>query len=149
MAPNWMVGVGVSVPLLDNNGRSENVRAAHSAVLQVSHLQAQAKRDLSVLVEKTYFEAEQAIEEVEGLNSSLALAQENLRLRSKMFTQGLSTSLEVVDAELYLASIKTQQLVAGFNYVVALNKLLALSNEMTSFSQYAENAFQKLNLEDR
>ncbi|WED25188.1 TolC family protein [Vibrio sp. DW001] len=149
MAPNWLVGVGVSIPLIDTNGRSETVQAAHSAVLQVNHLRQQATRDLTVLVEKTYFEAEQAIEEVNGLNSSLDLAEENLSLRSKAFTQGLSTSLDVVDAELYLASIKTQQQVASFNYLISLNRLLALSSEMNSFSQYVSNASQTVKSEDQ
>lgn len=149
LTPNWLVGVGVSIPLIDDSGRSESVQAAHSAVLQVNHLRQQAKRDLTVLVEKTYYEAEQAIEEVHGLNSSLALAQENLSLRSKAFTQGLSTSLDVVDAELYLASIKTQQQVASFNYLISLNRLLALSSEMNTFDQYASNASQTVKSEDQ
>lgn len=149
LAPDWLVGVGVSIPLIDNNGRSESVQAAHSAVLQVHHLRHQATRDLTVLVEKTYYEAEQAIEEVHGLNSSLELAQENLSLRSKAFTQGLSTSLDVVDAELYLASIKTQQQVASFNYLISLNRLLALSSEMNTFNQYVSNASQTVKSEDQ
>lgn len=136
LKPDWFVGVGVSVPLYDNSGRSSKVQAAHSSVLQVRHLYLQAKQDLTILVKKTYFEAQQAIEEVQGLDSSLALAEENLKLRKKAFTQGLSPSIEVVDAELFLASIKIQQQVAKFNYIIALNKLLALSNEMKTFNQY-------------
>lgn len=76
MKPDWLVGVGVNIPLIENSGRSEQVKAANSAVNQVRYLKAQAKQDLSVLVEKTYLEAEQALEEVTGLNSSLNLAQE-------------------------------------------------------------------------
>lgn len=140
MKPDWLVGVGVSIPLIENTGRSEQVKAANSAVNQVRYLKAQAKQDLSVLVEKTYLEAEQALEEVTGLNSSLNLAQENLRLRQKAFSQGLSTSVEVVDAELYLASIRTQQSLASFNYLISLNKLLALSSEMQSFTTYHQSA---------
>ncbi|RBM89227.1 TolC family protein [Vibrio paracholerae] len=140
MKPDWLVGVGVNIPLIENTGRSEQVKAANSAVNQVSYLKAQAKQDLSVLVEKTYLEAEQALEEVTGLNSSLNLAQENLRLRQKAFSQGLSTSVDVVDAELYLASIRTQQSLASFNYLISLNKLLALSSEMSSFSTYHQSA---------
>ncbi|EMO0967693.1 TolC family protein [Vibrio cholerae] len=140
MKPDWLVGVGVNIPLIENNGRSEQVKAANSAVSQVRYLKAQAKQDLSVLVEKTYLEAEQALEEVTGLNSSLNLAQENLRLRQKAFSQGLSTSVDVVDAELYLASIRTQQSLASFNYLISLNKLLALSSEMSSFSTYHQSA---------
>ncbi|PTP32359.1 TolC family protein [Vibrio splendidus] len=136
MKPDWLVGIGVNVPLLDTSGRSDKVAAAHSAVSQVQFLQSQAKQDLTVLVQKTYLEANQAIEEVQGLNSSLALAQENLLLRKKAFTQGLSNSLEVVDAELYLASIKTQQSAARFKYLISLNKLLALTSEMNAYSSY-------------
>ncbi|MGL6027969.1 MAG: TolC family protein, partial [Vibrio sp.] len=140
MKPDWLVGVGVSIPLIENTGRSQQVKAANSALNQVRYLKAQARQDLSVLVEKTYLQAEQALEEVAGLNSSLNLAQENLRLRQTAFKQGLSTSLEVVDAELYLASIRTQQSWASFNYLISLNKLLALSSEMGSFSTYHQSA---------
>ena len=136
MKPDWLVGIGVNVPLLDTSGRSDKVAAAHSAVSQVQFLKSQAKQDLTVLVQKTYLEAKQAIEEVQGLNSSLSLAQENLSLRKKAFTQGLSNSLEVVDAELYLASIKTQQSAARFKYLISLNKLLALTSEMNAYSSY-------------
>ncbi|WP_114633612.1 TolC family protein [Vibrio splendidus] len=136
MKPDWLVGIGVNVPLLDTSGRSDKVAAAHSAVSQVQFLKSQAKQDLTVLVQKTYLEANQAIEEVQGLNSSLALAQENLLLRKKAFTQGLSNSLEVVDAELYFASIKTQQSAARFKYLISLNKLLALTSEMNAYSSY-------------
>ncbi|MEI8656118.1 MULTISPECIES: TolC family protein [Vibrio] len=140
MKPDWLVGIGVSVPLLENTGRSDQIKAAHSAVSQVKYLKAQARQDLQVLVKKTYLEAEQALEEVTGLNSSLNLAQENLKLRQKAFTQGLSTSLDVVDAELYLASVKTQQYVASFNYLISLNKLLALTSEMDTFDNYKKSA---------
>ncbi len=75
MAPDWAVGIGVSVPLIDSSGRSGKVKAAHSMVTQVNHLRAQAEQDLSVLVEKTYREANQALEEYNGLKSSLALAK--------------------------------------------------------------------------
>ncbi|WP_438883281.1 TolC family protein, partial [Bacillus cereus group sp. Bce013] len=78
LTPDWMVGVGVSIPLIENTGRSHQVRAANSLVSQVRSLRAQAEQDLTVLVEKTYKEAEQALEEAQGLNSSLRLAQENL-----------------------------------------------------------------------
>lgn len=140
MKPDWLVGIGVSVPLIENTGRSDQIKAAHSAISQVKYLKAQARQDLQVLVKKTYLEAEQALEEVTGLNSSLNLAQENLKLRQKAFTQGLSTSLDVVDAELYLASVKTQQYVASFNYLISLNKLLALTSEMDTFDNYKKSA---------
>ncbi|MEC6830792.1 TolC family protein [Photobacterium toruni] len=138
LAPDWAVGVGVSVPLIDNSGRSGKLSAAHSMVTQVNHLRAQAQQDLTVLVEKTYREAKQALEEYKGLASSLALANENSVLREKAFGQGLSTSLDVVDAELFVASIKTQRLAAAYQYVACLTRLLAISGEMNTFKNYQQ-----------
>lgn len=136
MKPDWLVGIGVNIPLIEQTGRSDQVKAAHSAVSQVRFLKAQAKQDLSVLVQKTYLEAQQSQEEVVGLESTLQLANENLNLRQKAFSQGLSTSTDVVDAQLYIASVKTQKSAASFNYLLSLTRLLALSSEMDTFNQY-------------
>ncbi|HCH02454.1 MAG TPA: hypothetical protein DEV85_11275 [Vibrio sp.] len=136
--PDWLVGVGVSIPLLDTSGRSEKVSVAHSAIKQVGYLRAQAKQDLSLLVEKTYREANQALEEYNGLASSVSMASENISLQKKAFSQGLATSLDVVDAEMYLNSIKTQRSAAAYQYVLSLSRLLALSGEVDSFNQYQQ-----------
>ncbi len=136
--PDWLVGVGVSIPLIDTSGRSDKVSAAHMAKRQVGYLRAQAKQDLSLLVEKTYREAYQSLEEYNGLESSVSMAQENIDLQQKAFSQGLSTSLDVVDAEMYLSSIKTQRSAAAYQYVLSLSRLLAVSGEMDSFNQYQQ-----------
>jgi outer membrane protein TolC len=136
IAPDWEIGIGVSIPILDSSGRSGKTKAAHSSVMQVHYLQAQAIQDLSVLVEKTYREANQSLEEYQGLESSLELSNENLLLRRKAFTQGISTSVDVVDAQLYVASIKTQRFVAAYQYMVSLSKLLTLSSDINTFKHY-------------
>ena len=56
-----------------------------------------ARRDLSTLVERQYREAEKAREQFQALEASRALADENLRARTRAFEEGLSPSLEVVD----------------------------------------------------
>ncbi len=144
MKPDWLVGIGVNIPLIEKTGRSEQVKAAHSATSQVRYLKSQAKLDLAVLVQKTYLEAQQAQEEVTGLESSILLAQENLKLRKKAFSQGLSTSTDVVDAQLYIASVETQKSAASFNYLISLTRLLALSSKMNTFSQYSATGTQNL-----
>ncbi len=136
LLPDWVVGVGVNIPLLERSGRSGKLKAAKSMVTQLNALQAQARSDLSVLVEKSYRQAEQALEEYNGLGSSLELARETVDLRTKAFSQGLSTSLDVVDAELFLAGIRTQRAVAIYNYVITLAKLTAISGEPESFLLY-------------
>ncbi|MGL4250214.1 MAG: TolC family protein [Aeromonas sp.] len=135
-APDWLVGVGVSMPLVSRDGRSEMVQAAKSAELQVNLLQAKTRQDLELLVEKTWREAAQGLEEYQSLSSTVALAEENVLLRDKAFSQGLSTSLDVVDARNQLAGVKTQRAAAAYQYVVSLARLLALSGQMNRFNQY-------------
>ena len=134
--PDWEVGIGLKVPLFDNSGRSGKTQAAHSQVLQVRHLKAQARSDLNVLVEKTYKQSLQAVEQYNGLLSSVALAEENIKLREKAFSQGLSNSLSVVDAHIYLDSIKTERLLAAYRYVLSLSQLLSISGETVTFAKF-------------
>jgi len=136
LAPEWLVGIGVKIPLFERSGRSGKLKAAKSALLQIDHLRDQAESDLSVLVEKTHRQAQQALEEFEGLLSSRQLAEETVKLRIKAFGQGLSTSLDVVDAELFLAEIKTQRALAVYNYIIALGKLGAISNRPETFLNF-------------
>ncbi|MFN2353598.1 MAG: TolC family protein [Desulfopila sp.] len=136
LTPDWVAGVGVSLPLFERSGRSGNLAAAKSMVKRIDALQLQAQSDLSVLVEKSYHQTKQALEEYKGLGSSLKLAEETVELRVKAFNQGLATSLDVVDAELFHASIKTQRAVSAYKYVVTLAKLYAISGQLQSFFRY-------------
>jgi len=131
--PDWMVGVGIKVPLLSRDGHSGKVQAAKSALLQARHTKAQTQLDLSLLVEQQYRQMMQAIEEIDALDTSLALAEENLRLRELAFNQGLSTSIDRVDAELKLAAVKTQQLGAKYRYLQTYAKLMAISGQLDEF----------------
>ncbi|MBO2689561.1 transporter [Shewanella algae] len=131
--PDWMVGVGVKVPLLSRDGRSGKVQAAKSALLQARYTKAQTRQDLSLLVDQSYRQLLQAEEEVNALNSSLALAEENLKLRELAFNQGLSTSIDRVDAELKLSAVRTKQLAAQYRYVQAYARLMAVSGQLDEF----------------
>lgn len=139
LVPDWFVGVGVSMPIVERSGRAGKMQAAKSAEKRASHLQQQARSDLSVLIEKTYRQAEQALEEFRGLYSSRKLAEETVDLRVKAFNLGLSTSLDVVDAELFLAGVKTQRAVAVYNYVLALGRLFVTSSAPEDFFHYQNN----------
>ncbi len=136
LIPDWFMGVGVSIKILDRSGRAGQLSAAKSTMKRLDHLELQAKSDLSVLVEQTYRHAEQALEEYHGLGSSIKLAEEMVNLRCKAFSQGLSTSLDVVDAEMFLAGIQTQRAVAVYNYIISLGKILAVSSDQEQFGIY-------------
>ncbi|MBB5349627.1 TolC family protein [Desulfoprunum benzoelyticum] len=136
LSPEWLAGIGITLPLVDRSGRSGSLAAARASVRQVGLVREQARQDLAVAVEQTYRQARQALAEYDGLGSSLELAAENLRLREKAFDQGLSPSLDVVDSRLFLAGIESQRSAAAYAYVVALARLLALSGMEDEFGGY-------------
>jgi len=138
LLPEWMVGVGVRIPIMKRSGTSQEVVAAKSSVRQVNLLQMQMQQDLSILVEKTYAEMSQALEEYNSLASSQALSAETVVLRQKAFSQGLSTSLEMADAQLYATSIRVQRLSASYNYVKSLAQLLSVSGDIDRFMDYLQ-----------
>jgi outer membrane protein TolC len=131
--PDWLVGVGVKIPLLSRNGRSGKIEAAKSAQLKARYTRAQTQQDLNLLLEKNYRDLLQAKEEISELNLSIKLASENERLRDLSFRQGLSTSIEKVDAELKLTAAKTKQLAEKYHYIQAYARLMSMSSQINQF----------------
>ncbi len=134
--PSWFVGIGAKMPLLDNSGSYQKFQASKIAELEISQHKAQAIQDLSLLVEKTYKEAIQAKEFYYTLNSSIALAEENLKLQEKAFTQGMATSSQVVDARNLLSKAKIEQQSIAYKYFLCVAKLMALSDSIDDFNLY-------------
>ena len=131
--PDWFVGVGIKIPLISSNGRSGKTEAAKSAQLQARYTRAQTQQDLDLLLEKNYRDLQQAKDEMTSLKISLELATENERLRDLAFFQGLSTSIEKVDAELKLTAVKTKQLAAKYHYIQAYARLMSMSSQISQF----------------
>lgn len=136
--PTWYFGVGVSVPLITPNARIQKYQASKLAQLELESLKAQATKDLTLLVRRTYKEAVYAREEYQSLLSSIELAQENLKLQQNAFKQGMATSTQVIDAQNMLQSALIEQKTIAYKAIVALAKLLVLSDEIESFYQYQQ-----------
>ena len=136
-APDWFAGVAVNINLLSATGRSEKYEAAKIVDQQLVLLQQQAKQDLSILVEKTYNEVILYLDEFKAIDSSLEMAEENVKLRRIAFNSGLSTSLELNDAELFLAAKKTERLKVAYDYVQKLSYLMILSESSERFMELA------------
>ena len=126
----------MSMPLLDNTGSYQKFQASKIAQLEVSQIKAQAIKDISLLVEKTYKEALQAKEFYFVLDSSITLAEDNLKLQEQAFKQGMGTSTKVVDARNLLSKAKIEQQSVAYKYILSIAKLMALSDQTQNFKQY-------------
>ena len=136
--PTWFAGVMIKIDLLQRKDRSEEVQVAKLLNDKVKYLKLEALDGLALLVEKTYKEMMSDREEFNALNSSLKLAKENYKLRSVAFKEGLSTSVELVDAEMFLLGAKTKRLNAAYNFVQKLSQLSVLAGDREIFFRVDE-----------
>lgn len=131
--PTWFAGVMIKIDILQRADRSEEIQAAKLLNDKVKYLKLEAIENLTLLVEKTYKEMMSDREEFNSLSSSMELARENYRLRSVAFKEGLSTSVELVDAQMFLMGAKTQRLNAAYNFVQKVSQLSVLSGDREMF----------------
>lgn len=134
--PAWSIGAGVNFTLFDGGARAGKIAAARNIENQAELMQRKLVRDLETLVSSRYQEMMKASEQYDSLQSSVALAKENIRARNRSFEEGLATSLDVVDAQLSLSETRVERLLAAYNFDVALARLLEACGRGTKFPQY-------------
>ena len=134
--PRWAVGVGVNLKIFDGLNREYKYSAAKQTVKQVEVLEMKAGKDIAVLIEKLYNQMNNYANQMKSIDASLAFAEEYLKAKNAAFLEGMSSSSDLVDAELNLAKVRTERMQTAYNYDVALAKLLeaaGISDEIISY----------------
>ena len=134
--PRWAVGVGVNFKLFDGLNREYKYSAAKQTVRRVEAVQDKAGNDISVLVEKLYNQMENYRTQMASIEASLAFAEEYLKTKNAAFLEGMSSSTDLIDAELNLAKVKTERIEAAYRYDVSLAKLLEAAGISDEFTAY-------------
>ena len=134
--PRWAVGVGVNFKLFDGLNREYKYSAAKQTVRRVEALQDKAGNDISVLVEKLYNQMENYRTQMASIEASLAFAEEYLKTKNVAFLEGMSSSTDLIDAELNLAKVKTERIEAAYRYDVSLAQLLEAAGISDEFTAY-------------
>jgi outer membrane protein TolC len=138
--PDWIAGVGVNFTLFAHEDRASKVHAARETLHEVQSLEAAADTGIETEVESMYRKVEQAREQFKLLDSTIALAEENLRLRERGFGEGQATSLDINDARNTLARSQTARAVAAYDYVIALTQLLQAAGQAQSLPEFIQQA---------
>ena len=134
--PRWAVGVGVNLKIFDGLNREYKYSAAKQTVKQVEVLEMKAGKDIAVLIEKLYNQMNNYANQMKSIDASLAFAEEYLKAKNAAFLEGMSSSSDLVDAELNLAKVRTERMQAAYNYDVALAKLLEAAGISDEFISY-------------
>lgn len=134
--PRWAVGVGVNFKLFDGLNREYKYSAAKQTVRRVEALETQAGSDIAVLVEKLYNQMDNCRSQMASIEVSLAFAEEYLKTKNAAFLEGMSSSSDLIDAELNLAKVKTERIQAAYRYDVLLAQLLEAAGVSDEFTAY-------------
>ena len=137
IVPRWAVGVGVNIKIFDGLNREYKYSAAKQTARRVGALQNKAGKDISVLVEKLYNQMMNYRNQMTSIDASLAFAEEYLRMKNAAFLEGMSSSSDLIDAELNLAGVRTERLQAAYNYDLLLAQLLEAAGISDEFPAYA------------
>ncbi|RJP22867.1 MAG: TolC family protein [Candidatus Abyssobacteria bacterium SURF_5] len=116
---SWMVGVGVSLSLFDGFLTRSNVQQRRAQLRE-----AQAQRDKLVLhvendVKSAYLARSEALLRLDVLQEIIAEAEENLRIVSERYSEGMALVTDLLDAEVALTNARLQRLAAQYQYRIA------------------------------
>ncbi len=134
--PQWMVGLGLNWSLFEGNSRNRKLQAARFKVDQVDEAGLKAEEDIKTIIRKLHQQLGMEVEQLDELDKTLEFAQTYVDSRNKAFHEGLSTSTELVDANLLLAKVKIERLQALYSYDVTLATLLQVCGSPEMFVQY-------------
>ena len=121
---NWLVGVSVSVPLVERIDRAKMMSAARLEQQRVEVAAEQAGRDIPTLAESQWRAMEDARLRYLAMGSAIELAYETRRLAQVAFQNGQATSTDVADASLNYTKSSLERSQAAYEYVLALARLL-------------------------
>ena len=142
---DWVAGVGVRWTLYDSVDRDKLSAASLKQVEQAERTDAQARSDISLLVERNWRALENARRQYLEMKASVELAQEVVKLRTAGLREGTSTTLDLIDAETNQAKVLTERAQAANDYVQALAQLLESAGLSDRFSDYIARADVKVN----
>ena len=134
--PEWAAGIGAEYTLFDGGQAKHRTAAARAQADRVALLAAKARRDLRSLAAVRRQEAAKALEQHDAFKETLALAEENLRVRMRAFEEGVATSVEVVDASVSLARAQLGRLKAAYDFDTALFGLLEAAGRTDAHGGY-------------
>ena len=136
---NWVVGVGFQWNIFNGFQDKNKIAQAKATKESIDFFITQAEKDIQTFVKKQYTEIEKQKEQFLSLEQSLLFAKELVRVREKAFIEGFSTSVEVADAYLYLASIEIKRYQALFEMDKTLAQLLETCGLSSEYNSYITN----------
>ena len=126
LMPRTLIGIGFTWNIFDGLNREADVRVSRLTKETLALEKEKAENTLDVMVQEIYSQLQEAKDEVNTLQTTIAMSEELLRIRRKSFEEGMATSTEVVDAEVMLSKVRIAMLLAYYQFDVSLASLCSV-----------------------
>lgn len=122
-------GLAFSLPLFDGNRQAGQVQQARAARNREQYRLRQLREDVRLQVQQAHQAMQAARERIEATSSTVQRAERALEIAQTRFRNGLSTQVEMNDAELAVTRARTNHARALHAYSVARARLMAATGE--------------------
>jgi outer membrane protein len=127
--PNYIVGIGLSVPIFDGMKTKYNLQQAQSAINSVAFETENAKRNITSEVKEAEAYMNSAKQKVLQFELQTEQALKAYSLAITSFKSGMITNLELLDSDTAVSESKLMLLKARIDYAASIYKLKAALGE--------------------
>lgn len=139
--PTWMAGLGLNLTLWSAQDRRADLKSSRAVSREARAMRADVANQVRTDTETAWLNTQSAREQYNLTASTVELARENLRLKTKGFGEGMFTALDVTQARDQLLAAEVERRVAAFDFVVNYALLYILTGQMDEFMR-AYNAHE-------
>ena len=134
----WMLGLGLRYNLISGLDRRKSTQAAESTYLAAQLSKERVQQEIEKTIFKAYSEMEVSQQNHTLLKENMVAAIENRRIQTISFREDSGTATQVIDAQNMVASLKAEQALNAYKYIMALAVLLNSTGNMGQFKQYVQ-----------
>lgn len=135
--PEWVAGATLSFTLFSPVNRDRLVNAASARTAAAAADERATADRVAGEIERAHAMAQTSQSSFLAMESSVAAARENLRMKEVGFREGIASSDRLVAAQAALATAESERAAAAYEYVVSLAALLAASGTPQMLGDYA------------
>jgi len=116
---NWIAGVGLSVPIFDGFRTSANEEEADANLKVTEANTSEVRKDVISEVQRSAEDLKIKINKVSTTKIQVNYAKESLQRANTQYRNGVSTNLDLLDAEDSLAQARLQFLLAVYEAIIS------------------------------
>ncbi|NCC96143.1 MAG: hypothetical protein EOM02_04810, partial [Synergistales bacterium] len=130
---DWKVALEVDIPLLDRNETKGKI-IQQKAIYRQQELELERLKEAIISdVAQAWLDLETAKETVSSTSLDLELASESLRLSQVGYKEGVSSQIDVLDAQASYTKVRKEHAAALSDYAVKVATLKRIEGELVQF----------------